>query len=214
MIDGRDLIVASTANEHYLVANFDTGNTSNVDDGEVHGDAAEHRSTVVAQEHISTGREAAVESVAIAGGNDGDARWSGCDVAPVVSDGLACRHVAQREHAGLPGHDTNETEGMLIQRKGAVSTNKRQFVTVNGHAGTDKIEPTGAPSQSGAAIGKMKQGRTKPQVPQRAQSLGKALLLQSGFNIVEHFGRGEVAEDAFELHFRNGFDARGKFIEL
>src|SRR3974390_488708 len=43
VIDRGDLLAATAADEHHFVANLHAGNTGDIDDGQVHGNAAEHR---------------------------------------------------------------------------------------------------------------------------------------------------------------------------
>src|SRR3974390_3067260 len=72
VIDRGDLLAATAADEHHFVANLHAGNTGDIADGQVHGNAAEHRRAPAVKKHVTSGREAAIQAVTIAGCDDGD----------------------------------------------------------------------------------------------------------------------------------------------
>src|SRR5664279_6129472 len=97
VIDGGDALVAAASDQHDLVANLDARDVADINEGEVHRNTSGERSALPAQQHIAAGREPAVEAVAIAGGDDRDARGRLGDVGPVVAERLSGGNVAQRD---------------------------------------------------------------------------------------------------------------------
>ncbi len=105
MFFGGDGALLLAAEEDDFVAGRGGWNVGYVDDGLVHGDAADDGGSLAVDEDRSAIGECAVEPVRVANGEQGDAHGFGGDEGAVIADDLAGREVADAYDAGLPGED-------------------------------------------------------------------------------------------------------------
>src|SRR5215469_10494392 len=102
MIKGGDSFIAARPDEHDLVADFTTGNVSNIDDCEIHRYATEEWNALSTQKCITALRESTIQAVSVSRSDYRNAGGRGSDVGAVISQGLSRRYVAQGKHPGLP----------------------------------------------------------------------------------------------------------------
>ena len=198
VIDGRDLFGAANAQQHDFIADLSLRQVGHVDDCEIHGDSAQHGCAMAMDEYVASWRKSTIEAVAITGGDDGDAAACRHHMCAVVAKRLPSRNIAQRKHASLPRHGGNQAERVAAGGDGTVAVYQGELVSVQSHSGANEVVPGGRASQSCAAVGEMLERRAKAMDFELMQHLVEALLLPLGVLGVEHFGRGDMAEDAFQ----------------
>src|SRR5215469_17261037 len=167
MINSGDSFIAAVSDEHNLVADFTTGNVGDIDDGEIHRYATEERSALSTQKCITTRRESAIKAVSVSCSDYRNAGGRGGDVGAVISQGLSRRHIAQREHSGLPRHSRYQPKGLVFADDSSVAVYQRKLVTIDRYTRTNEVVPGVGTSERCTTVRQMAKSRMQPGVLNR-----------------------------------------------
>src|SRR5579863_444256 len=169
-----------------------------IEHGKIHGNRPYQRDQPASEDHATSIRSLANDSIRIARGNYGDARRALCDKSAAITHAFSRADFAQRNNPRAQAQARLQRQ-FFPNVRGDFGGLKALMISVEGRAGPHHVRPSGWPSANGSAIRHVHNSRRDSHGAQLLQGFGEDFLLPFVLSRSEIFRRSEMRERTTEF---------------